>query len=167
MGYFDQILLTYTFYHCIATGLPNGDEALSKDSTVAPAPPPKLPPPPPHFPRLPQSRFTTGRAHYGKLILILCLNAQKNQLDDTGLTFDFLHFCDCNSFGLVHARIQRGQGSGPPPPPKNHKNIGFLSNTGQDPLIITKPTSQHSMLGHQRHAGFKWRFAGGPMMARR
>ena len=22
----------------------------------------------------------------------------------------------------------------PPPPPKNHKNIGFLSNTGPDPL---------------------------------
>ena len=27
-----------------------------------------------------------------------------------------------------------GQGSDPPPPPKNHKNIGFLSNTGPDPL---------------------------------
>ena len=27
-----------------------------------------------------------------------------------------------------------GQGSGPPPPLKNHKNIGFLSNTGWNPL---------------------------------
>ena len=33
-------------------------------------------------------------------------------------------------------------GSRPPPPPENHKNIGFLSNTGLDPLEnnkITKP----------------------------
>ena len=35
---------------------------------------------------------------------------------------------------------------------KNHKNIGFLSNTGPDPLKITKLPSQHSMLGHHRPA---------------
>ena len=35
---------------------------------------------------------------------------------------------------------------------KNHKNIGFLSNTGPDPIKITKLTSQDSMLGHYRHA---------------
>ena len=60
-------------------------------------------------------------------------------------------------------------GSGPPTPTKNHKNIGFLSNTGPDPLKTTKQPSQHSMLGHHRHASetpFKWRVAGGPMMAR-
>ena len=28
---------------------------------------------------------------------------------------------------------------------KNHKNIGFLSNTGPDPLKITKLQSLHSM----------------------
>ena len=33
----------------------------------------------------------------------------------------------------VHTRIQRGTG-GPDPAPENHKNIGFLSNTGTDPL---------------------------------
>ena len=34
-----------------------------------------------------------------------------------------------------HVRIQRGdRGSGPPPLLKNHKNIGFLSNSGPDPL---------------------------------
>ena len=27
-----------------------------------------------------------------------------------------------------------GRGSAPPPPLKNHKNTGFLSNTGPDPL---------------------------------
>ena len=39
----------------------------------------------------------------------------------------------------------------------------FLSNTGPDPLNITNLPSQHSMLGHHRHASdmpFKWRFAG-------
>ena len=60
-------------------------------------------------------------------------------------------------------------GPGPLPPLKNHKNIGFLSNTGPDHLKITKLPSQHSMLGHHRNASetpFKWCFAGGPMMAR-
>ena len=33
-------------------------------------------------------------------------------------------------------RISR-EGGGRPPPLKNHKNIGFLSNTGADPLKIT------------------------------
>ena len=51
---------------------------------------------------------------------------------------------------------------------KNHKNIGFLSNTGPDPLKIKKLPSQHSMLGHHPPVPigkkpFKWRFAGGPM----
>ena len=51
--------------------------------------------------------------------------------------------------------------------PLKSQNRGFLSNT--DPLKITKLPSQHSMLGHHRHASkmpFKWRFAGGPRMAR-
>ena len=43
-------------------------------------------------------------------------------------------------------------GSGPPPPHEKSQNIGFLSNTGPDPLKITKLPSQHSMLGHHRHA---------------
>ena len=62
-----------------------------------------------------------------------------------------------------------GGGQGARTPLENHKNIGFLSNTGLEPLKITKLPSQHSMLGHHRHASempFKYRFAGGPMMAR-
>ena len=42
--------------------------------------------------------------------------------------------------GPSHARIQRG--GGPDLPLKNHKNIGFLRNTGPDPLNhykVTKP----------------------------
>ena len=44
------------------------------------------------------------------------------------------------------------------------KNMGFLSNTGPDPLKITKLLSLHSMLGHHRHTSetpFKWRLPGG------
>ena len=37
-----------------------------------------------------------------------------------------------------------GRGSGPP------ENIGLLSNTGPDPLKITKLSSRHSMLGPHR-----------------
>ena len=55
-----------------------------------------------------------------------------------------------------HVRIQRGEGGGQgirtPSPLKNHNNIGFLSNTGPDPLKITKLPSQHSMLSHHWHA---------------
>ena len=42
-------------------------------------------------------------------------------------------------FNEHHVRIQRGdRGSGPSL--KNHKNIGFLSNTGPDPLKNHKAT---------------------------
>ena len=62
-----------------------------------------------------------------------------------------------------------GQGvQTPPPPKKKHKNIGFLSDTGPDPLKITKLPSQHLKLGSYRHVSetqFKWRFNGRPMMA--
>ena len=46
-----------------------------------------------------------------------------------------------------------GRGRGPYPPLKNHKNIGFLSNTGPDPLknhkaikpaLNVEPTSHDS-----------------------
>ena len=51
----------------------------------------------------------------------------------------------CRSVIHVHVRIQRGgQGSGPPL--KNHKNIGFLGNTGLDRLKnhkATKPAFNH------------------------
>ena len=62
-----------------------------------------------------------------------------------------------------HVQIQRGS------PLENYKNVGFLGNTGPDPLKITKLPIQHSMLGHYRPASetpFKRRFAGGPLMAR-
>ena len=48
-----------------------------------------------------------------------------------------------------------------PPPRKITKNIGFLSNTGLDPLKNHKTTKPAFNVG----PAFKWRFAGGPMMA--
>ena len=54
----------------------------------------------------------------------------------------------------VRMRGARG-GTGrpdPPPPPEKSQNIGILGNTGPDPLKNHKPPSQHSMLGHHRHA---------------
>ena len=62
-----------------------------------------------------------------------------------------------------------GGGTGDPDLPENHKNIEFLAILVQIPWKITKLPSHHSMLGHHQHASetpFKWRFAGGPMMAR-
>ena len=43
-------------------------------------------------------------------------------------------------------------GRGSRPPLKNHKNKGFLSNTGPDRLKFTKLPSQHSLLDHHRPA---------------
>ena len=72
----------------------------------------------------------------------------------------------CNKNSLWHARIQRGdRGPDPPHALKKTQNKGLLSNTGPDPLKITKLPKQHSMLGHHLSASetpFKWRFAGGP-----
>ena len=51
----------------------------------------------------------------------------------------------------------------PPPPLKNHKNIGFLSNTGPDPLKNHKATKAVFNIGQHQHASER---AGWPMMAR-
>ena len=53
--------------------------------------------------------------------------------------------------------IQRGTG-GPERPLKNHKNIGFLSNSGPDPLKNHKATESAFNVGPTP-------FAGAPMMA--
>ena len=44
--------------------------------------------------------------------------------------------------GMSNGGIQRGTEGPDPPPLKNHKNIGFLSNTGPEPLKITQLPSQ-------------------------
>ena len=59
-----------------------------------------------------------------------------------------------NHVGSGHARIQRGTPwTGGPDPLENHKNIGFLSNTGLDSLksqtsiqcsaIVSPPAKRH------------------------
>ena len=50
---------------------------------------------------------------------------------------------------------REGRGSGPPL--KNHKNIGFLSNTDPDPL------ENHKATKHHLH-GFRWRADDGPLI---
>ena len=42
--------------------------------------------------------------------------------------------------------------TGGPGPPENYKNIGFLNNTGQDPLNNHKAAKPAFQLGLQRHA---------------
>ena len=45
-------------------------------------------------------------------------------------------------------RLQRGGGGqGVQTPLDNYKNIGFLSNTGPDPLKITKATKREFIVG--------------------
>ena len=68
-------------------------------------------------------------------------------------------------------RIQRGDREPGPPPPiplKNHKNMGLSSKTGLDPLKNHKATSIQcwAIIGSASETPFKWRFAGGLMMAR-
>ena len=76
--------------------------------------------------------------------------------------------CDCSVYttsdGSTPAQMFQScadpeggnRGSGPPPPPmKNCKNIGFLSNSGPDSPKIMMLPSQHSMLGHHHHAAFR------------
>ena len=59
---------------------------------------------------------------------------------------NFLLFTQVGDFKCGSRGWDRRSG----PPLENYKNIGFLSNTGLDPLKITKLPSQHSMLGHHR-----------------
>ena len=70
---------------------------------------------------------------------------------------------------LVMGGSREGTGGPDPPPMKNHKNIGFLTNTGPVPL------KTHKMLGHvgpssarQRNAiamAFRWRTDDGPFIS--
>ena len=55
------------------------------------------------------------------------------------------------------------------PPPEKSQNKGFLSNNGPDLLNNHKATKPAFNVGSSSAASktpFKWRFAGGPMMAR-
>ena len=75
---------------------------------------------------------------------------------------------------MLHVRIQRGdRGSGPPPPPLiNHKNIGFLSTTGSDPLKHLQNYQASTQcwanigLPAKRHlnVAFRWWSDNGPLL---
>ena len=60
---------------------------------------------------------------------------------------------------MLKARIQP---EGLDPLMENHKAVGFLKKTGPDPIENHKTTHPAFNVGQS----FKWRFAGGPLMAK-
>ena len=66
----------------------------------------------------------------------------------------------CESLFWLHlwADLEGGAQSGPPPPQKNHKNIGFLSETGPDHLKNHKATKPAFNAGS---SSARQRFVGG------
>ena len=61
----------------------------------------------------------------------------------------------------------RGGTGGPDPTLENHKNIGFLNNTGPDPLKnhkVTKPAFYGGPSSARQQNAIKWRFADGQIM---
>ena len=61
----------------------------------------------------------------------------------------------------LHVRIQRGSGGPDPHPEKNTKTIGFLSNTGLDPLKNYKATKPAFNVAPM---AFRWRADEGPLI---
>ena len=73
----------------------------------------------------------------------------------------------CNRFVQKSCADPEG-GQGVWTPLKNHKNVGFSSITVLDPLKNHKATKRAFNVGPSsacQRTPFKWRFAGGPMMA--
>ena len=99
----------------------------------------------------------------------------EKEMSQIQITDQPMQVCSNNTlliFSAYHICSMRGSRGGQVvrtiSPLKNHKNIGFPSNIVPDPLTIRKLPSQHSMLGHHRHASetlLKWSLAGGLMMA--
>ena len=66
---------------------------------------------------------------------------------------------NCTMTVCLHMGGSRGGGGGCPDPLKNHKNIGFLSNTGPDPLKNHKASKPAFNVGPPMIGGetpFKW-----------
>ena len=77
--------------------------------------------------------------------------------------------CPYDTYWLTSCADPEGGGRGSGSTIETRRAIGFLSNTGPDPMGNLKANKLDSMLGHHRSASetpFKCRFAGGPMKAR-
>ena len=89
------------------------------------------------------------------------LRVEKSNLEkltlDARKSFDLIY--DSRPYlACADPEVRKGTGPPPPPPPTSpeiSQNLGFLSNTGPDPLKITKLASQHSILRHHRYASEK------------
>ena len=109
-------------------------------------------------------QLTYVRAHIFELILY-----SSHMLE---LTF-WSSYSTAHIFYSSHMGGFREWTGGPDPPPlKNHKNVGFLCNTGPDPLKNHKATKSASNVGpisaHQRNAislAFRRRADDGPIRA--
>ena len=120
------------------------------------------------FVKIPHCCKSHVEAHY-KSCLINCQDRWGTYITDVIVN---LHYFDFNqfetSFFMSGSRGGRGE-----LPLKNHNNIVFFILLVRISWKITKPPSQHLMFGHHRPASetpfsetpFKWRFAGGPIMA--
>ena len=99
-------------------------------------------------------------------MLIVVLDVK--ELGQRSTECNFLHLRPLLPFVSINmCRSRGGDRRCGPPTPKNYKNLGFLAIMVRIPWKITKLPSQHSMLGYHRPASeTKWRFAGGPIMAR-
>ena len=67
----------------------------------------------------------------------------------------------------THARAQREGNRGSAPPLKNHKAIGFLSNTGPDSHKnhkATKPAFNAGPSSHNSEMAFCWQADDGPLL---
>ena len=102
--------------------------------------------------------------------MILIYSKQKTSLmQSSKLDGNLLTVGNLNNL-LPTCAYPEGRTGGPDPPPhplKNHKNKGFLSNTGPDSLKNHKTTKPAFNVGSSSASQQNtWCFAGGPMMAR-
>ena len=97
--------------------------------------------------------FTFQSTIFTQLCSSLCINLENCVNPDK--------LCSVDPTDQDHGRIRReggggcgggGGGRGSKPPTEKSQKFRVFSNTGPDPLKITKLPSQNSMLGHHRHA---------------
>ena len=112
------------------------------------------------------SKLRQGQIVYAFVLILFVVRFMKVAY----LTTKTFQIKPCTICSSHHVQIQRGdRGSGPPPPPPagSYKNIGFLSNTGPDPIKSQSYQSSFRCwaiigLPLKRHLnGVRWRAVNG------